>query len=222
MKRSPLVALGIAYFLNSCDHIDVVGDKVNELKDLRKATTQGVEGVSLQDILDGVNPGPTIQTLNETQFDAFTSKSGRLNIVEFKSPDSRFSVAFQPVLAAVVGENSSVARLGRVDVTKATILAEAQEVGSVPDVRFFLDGKLVYQFTGTESKEAIDRIIKEHSAALVPGADLTAQLNDGLDGLSGSSAQSELAKVPYKTTPIEEAIQPMDDEWLPPGVSRRK
>jgi hypothetical protein len=34
-------------FLGSCDRIDAVGDKVNDLKDARKASTQGVEGMDL-------------------------------------------------------------------------------------------------------------------------------------------------------------------------------
>lgn len=208
--------------LASCDHIDAVGDKVNELKDLRKETTQGIDGMKLDEIIDGVKGGPTIQTLQETEFDKFTSESGRLNIVEFESSDSSYSLDFQPVLAAAVNANSSVARLGRIDVEKSLNLAEIQEVRKVPDVRFYLDGQLVHQFTGTESRETLDKLIKAHSASVVPVDDFAAQLNEGLDGVLGGASPTTPTQPKYDAPPIEEAMRPMDKEWLPPGMSRKK
>lgn len=217
-----MAAIAIILFLNSCDHIDAVGDKVNELKDLRQESTEGIDGMKLGQILDGIKGGPTIQALQETEFDTFISESGRLNIIEFESSDSSHSVDFQPVLAAVVDANSSVARLGRIDVEKALNLADIQEVRKVPDVRFYLDGQLVHQFTGTESEETLDKLVKLHSASVIPTDDFAAQLNKGIDGLAGDSSELRPAKVQHKASPIDEAMKPMDKEWLPPGMSRKK
>ncbi len=222
MKRISLAAIAILSLLNSCDHIDAVGDKVNELKDLRKESTQGLDGLGLDQILDGVKGGATIQTLQETDFATFTSESGRLNIVEFQSSGSSYSLDFQPVLAAAVNRNSSVARLGRIDVEKALNLAEIQEVRKVPDIRFYLDGQLVHQFTGTESEETLDKLIKAHSATVIPVDDFAAQLNEGLDGVTGGTSVTSPTQPPQKVTPIDEAMKPMDKEWLPPGMSRKK
>ncbi len=75
----------IALFLNSCDHIDAVGDKVNELKDLRTESTQGINGMKLDQIIEGVRGDATVQEVNQLEFDHFTKEPGKLNIVEFRS-----------------------------------------------------------------------------------------------------------------------------------------
>ncbi len=208
--------------LSSCDHIDAVGDKVNELKDMRKESTQGLDGINVGQILENVKGGPTVRTLTEAEYETFTSQSGRLNIIEFHSGSSRHSVDFEPVLIAAVEAKSSVARLGRVNVDTSPGLAKIQEVRKVPDVRFYLDGQLVHHFTGTESRKTLGKLIEMHSGSIVPADGFTTNLTDGLDGFTGGSSGQDPAKPHPKPKPIDEAMQPMEESWLPPGMSRKK
>lgn len=48
MKLPLFAFIAAPFLLGSCDLIDTAGDKVNELKDMRKEGTQGVEGMDLQ------------------------------------------------------------------------------------------------------------------------------------------------------------------------------
>lgn len=75
MKSPLFIPLVVFPFLSSCD-LDAVGDKVDELKDLRKESTQGVEGMDIKAIVSGMqNTGPTI--------------SGRwISRNSFRSPDA--------------------------------------------------------------------------------------------------------------------------------------
>lgn len=207
--------------LNSCDHIDAVGDKVNELKDLRTESTQGIGEMKLDQIIEGVKGGPTVQEVSEAEFGRFTMETGRLNIVEFRSADSAPSEDFSPVMAAAVEANSSVARLGRIDVENALDLAKVQEVRKVPEVRFFLDGEMVHRFSGNESLENLDKLIKSHSASVIPVDDFATQLNDGLDKVSGDKEGLRPTGTKRKAKSINEAMKPMEKDWLPPGMSAK-
>ena len=102
--------------------------------------------------------------------------------------------------------NSGYARLGKLNVDNAKELAQEQGVRSIPDVRFYVEGKLVGQFTGVESKERITQLVEEHSAAFRP--------QQGAGG----------APIPPRprapgSKPLDEAMKPMDKEWLPPGMT---
>ncbi|MDP4647604.1 MAG: hypothetical protein NWR03_13310, partial [Akkermansiaceae bacterium] len=62
--------------LGSCDQIDAVSEKVNELKDLRKESVTGTEGMGLNEILgnetlQNLQGGPSVTPISEVDFDHF-------------------------------------------------------------------------------------------------------------------------------------------------------
>ncbi|QTN33189.1 thioredoxin family protein [Akkermansiaceae bacterium] len=197
-----------AVCLSSCDHIDAVGDKVNELKDVRKQSSQGVEGMDIKAIVSGAqNAGPTVQDIGEVDFQTFISQPGRLNVVDFHADWCGPCKQLAPVLSGVIETNSTVARLGKLNVDHARELSREQGVTSIPDVRFYVDGKLVHKFVGGESKETLETLIATHSANISPAG-------GGGDAIPGRPR-------PPNAKHIEEAMKPMEKEWLPPGMIKK-
>lgn len=219
MKFSILFILAAPAFLGSCDHIDAVGDKVNELKDMRQQTTQGVDGMDLKAIVNGVqNSGPAVRDLAETEFDTFIAEPGRLHIVDFHADWCPPCRMLAPILSEAVEANSHVVRLGKINIDHARELAREQGVSSIPDVRFYVDGKMVHKFVGAPPKSEIDRLIATHSAGINPVQALTDALAAPSDGEPGTIPARPR---PANAKPIDEAMKPMDKEWLPPGVTRK-
>ncbi len=212
--------LALILLLPSCDHIDAVGDKVNELKDMRQDTTRGVDGMKLDQIVSGTVAGPSVQDLSEIEFQAFISQPGRLNIVDFHADWCPPCRKLGPILSDVVSSNANVARLGKINVDGAKELSKNQGVSSIPDVRFYVNGALVDRFVGGRSEQALKDLIAKHSASLTP--DYAAQLNDGIDGTTQDTASVTAPPRPSNAKPLEEAMQPMKENWLPPGMSQKK
>lgn len=219
MKLPLLTFLAVPFLLGSCDHIDTVGDKVNELKDMRKESTQGVEGMDLKALTGGITKtGPTVQDLAQTEFQTFIAEPGRLNIVDFHADWCPPCRHLAPILGEVVEANAHVVRLGKINVDHAKDLAREQGVSSIPDVRFYVDGKLVHKFTGAPPKGQLEQLIATHSATINPAQALT----DALVNEGGDAAAVAPPVRPPNAKPIEEAMKPMDKNWLPPGVSRKE
>jgi thioredoxin 1 len=219
VKLPLLSILTLPFLLGSCDHIDKVGDKVDELKEMRKESTNGVEGMDLKAITDGISKsGPTVQDLAETEYGTFIAEPGRLNIVDFHADWCPPCRKLAPELAAVVEANAHVVRLGKLNVDHAKEMAREQGVTSIPDVRFYVDGKLVHKFVGAPPKAKLEELIATHSAAINPVQAIT-----DAQGNRGDKTTSTAPPVrPPNAKPIEDALKPMEKEWLPPGVSRKK
>ncbi len=208
MKLPLLPILAVPFLLGSCDHIDNVGDKVNELKDVRKESTHGVEAMNLKTITEGIaKTGPTVRDLSETEYGSFIAEPGRLNIVDFHADWCPPCRALAPVLTEIVEANGHVVRLGKINVDHAQELAREQGVSGIPDVRFYVDGKLVHKFTGAPPKAQLEELIATHSATINPTQGLTdALVNDGADGSTSTAPPTR----PPNAKPIEDALKPME------------
>ena len=218
MKQLALICVLAMPFLGSCDKIDAVGDKVNELKDARKESTQGIDGMDIKAINSGIqNAGPTVQDIGEVDFQTFISQPGRINVVDFHADWCGPCKKLGPVLTQVIEVNSGVARLGKLNVDSARELSQEQGVSSIPDVRFYIDGKLVDKFTGVAGKEAIQDIVAKHSATLSQQPGGQAGQDAPLTGEGGAPIPAR-PKAPG-SKPLEEAMKPMDKDWLPPGMT---
>jgi thioredoxin-like negative regulator of GroEL len=211
--------------LGSCDHIDAVGDKVNELKDMRKESTAGVEGMDLKALMEGAkDTGPAVQDIGEVDFQEFVTGPGKLNVVVFHADWCGPCKRFAPVISGVVEAHSGVVRMGRVNVDQARELCTELGVRSIPDVRFFIDGEMIHKFTGGLSRDGIESLIATHSANIDPTAGTAGGVDQGFPGAAendGTTATVPANPRPANAKPIGEAVKPMDKDWLPPGMSRK-
>lgn len=196
MKQNYLLAITLPFLLGACDHIDAVGDKVDKLKTARE---------------ESANTGSSVRDLAETEFQSFIAEPGRLNIVDYHAEWCPPCRQLGPILSEIVEANSHVVRLGKIDVDQAQQLAGEQGVSSIPDVRFYVDGKMVHQFVGAPPKEEIEQLIATHSAAIHSGQDSV-----------GEHGDLPPPNTPPGTKPIDEVMKPMDKNWLPPGMSRKE
>lgn len=207
----------------SCDHIDAVGDKVNELKDMRKENTEGVEGMNIKTLVNGIQKtGPAVQDIGEVDFQEFISQPGRLNIVDFHADWCGPCKKLGPVISSVVEANAGAVRLGKINVDNAKELSREQGVREIPDVRFYIDGKMVHKFTGAPPREQIEALIAEHSAGIIPLDDLAAKLNGGsIEEVTSADQAIPPTPRPSNAKPLEDAMKPMTKEWLPPGLEKK-
>jgi thioredoxin len=171
-----------------------------------------------------IQGGPSVTPISEVDFDHFIAEPGKLNIVDFHADWCGPCKTLGPILEQVVTENGLKARLGTFDVDQGKEFARDQGVSGIPDVRFYIDGKMVDRFVGGESKARVEELIAKHTAGIIPANDFAGQLNAGIDSLGMPNTTTE--EIPARpeaanTKPLEEAMAPMDEEWLPPGMSRK-
>jgi thioredoxin 1 len=225
VKRLFLIPTFAVSLLNSCDHIDAVGDKMDDLKAARKESTQGVEGMDIKAIVNGIgNTGPAIQEIGEVHFHEFVSQRGMLNIVNFVTSSSEPCRKLDPMLEEIIKSKPGVVRLGKLDVEKSREFAHEQSVTKVPDVRFYIDGKLVDKFTGAEAREKIETLVAKHAETVNPADGITAGIDTGFAGITKAGASDQPIPPrprPANAKPIEEAVKPMTKDWLPPGMKQK-
>lgn len=204
MKR-PLFLLPLVLpFLASCDKIKTVSNKLEEL------TSKESTGAA--------QTNPYVKPIGEADFSAFIAQPGTLNIVDYYADWCAPCKALTPILEEVVTANGSKARLGTFNVDQAKDFVRAQEVNGIPDVRFYINGKMVDRFVGGESKAGVEALIAKHTANLLP----TGTLEAGTDNLEIPATTTEA--IPPRpraanTKPLEEAITPLAEEWQPAGMS---
>ncbi len=181
--------------------------------------------MDLKAIVNGMqNSGPAVRDIGEVDFQSFISEPGRLNVVDFHADWCSPCKKLSPMLSSVIEANSGVVRLGKLNVDQARQLSQEQGVRSIPDVRFYIDGKLVHKFTGAAPKETIESLIATHSANIDPAASMVARLKTGFSGVDegdGTTATVPARPRPSNAKPIEEAMKPMKKDWLPPGMSQK-
>lgn len=139
----------------------------------------------------------TDHTLTAEGFRAFIEKPGTLNIVDYSATWCGPCQQLKPVLAQIAEEHSDIVSLGMVDVDDDKSLASQQGVQGIPDVRFYINGKMVDKFTGAAPKEYIEQLIEKHSKHITSADSGTAA--------SGSTNTDD----------------PENENPLPPGMSRQ-
>ena len=178
--------------------------------------------MDLKVITEGIaKTGPAVQDLPETEYHTFIAEPGRLNIVDFHAEWCPPCKKLGPILSEIVEANSHVVRLGKIDVDQAKELAGEEGVSSIPDVRFYVDGKIVHKFVGAPPKEEIEQLIATHSASINPGQGIVETI-EASSGDAGTATATAPSTRPANAKPIEEAIKPMEKNWLPPGMSRKE
>jgi len=166
-----------------------------------------------------------------SDFDNFIASPGTINIVDFSATWCPPCQKLKPVLYKIAEEKSSKVKLKVIDVDQHQQLAGQYGVSGIPDVRFFVNGKLVDKFSGAAPKEHIEQMISDilskHANQL--GADVNLASANVPDAVA--QAQTEPAQAPANTknqsttpatptTPAEPAIKPSKGNQLPPGMSK--
>lgn len=172
---------------------------------------------------------PSSHALAEEDFQSFIEAPGTINIVDFSASWCGPCQQLKPVLSAVADEHSDDIQLGIVDVDEAKTLASRRGVRGIPDVRFFINGKQVEQFTGAAPKEHIEQIIEQLIAK--HAAELKSTQETEPSAATPATPTPEIQPVepsppaPPTTTPqpapaTNPTIQPAKENPLPPGMSR--
>lgn len=177
--------------------------------------------------------GASIRQITEVDYDEFVSISGHVVIVDFYAnwcpPCRRLS----PVLNDLVAKHGGKVLLGKVNVDKNKKLASKLKVSNIPDVRIFVDDKQVDRFVGMPPVAAVQKRVERQLKKLKPSDPPTAEPSPMLTvdkplkkpkpekspaENPTSSGKPAAGKEPEGTQP---AVQPMDKDWLPPGMQRR-
>jgi thioredoxin 1 len=194
LLKPGLPLLMAVVILSGCDRVQSLTKK---LKTTREATATASNASAT------VSSDP-VQTLDSSSYAGFVSQKGKLVIVDFYADWCGPCKRMGPVLEKAVAAHPGVVCLGKVNVDQAKQLAAENQVGGIPDVRFFRDGKEVDKVVGFPGETVLMEKITAMSKSIVPAAAPAA------DGSQAKPAASS-----------EPKIQRMKKDWLPPGIEKR-
>jgi len=159
--------------------------------------------------------GPVTE-LADADYDAFINQKDLLVVVNFGATWCGPCRQLGPVLERVSLEFGDAVKLGKVDVDRARSAAMRNGVRSIPDVRFFWNGKQVHQFSGAQPenriRETLEKLTTEAETEERKPESLIQRLLP--DSLTEKQDQEPAEKK-------EPSIRPMEKDWLPPGIERR-
>lgn len=214
----PLTVLLLSLGLSSCDS---VRSKITGLLD----DAIGDEGSS-----EPSYKGATIRQITDLDYEEFTSVEGHLVVVDFYADWCPPCRKLSPVLNDLVAKHEGRVLLGKVDIDKNKQLAQKMKVRNIPDVRLFVDGKQVDRFVGMPPVSAIhERVerqlkkLKPRTEKPKPDAAVVDAAKPPMDERKPERAAAPLAPSPDGQNPeaTQPVVQPMDKDWLPPGLERK-
>lgn len=143
----------------------------------------------------------SISEIDGASYESFTQTPGVLAVVEFGADWCPVCKTMEPLLAQVAGEFADKAIVGKIDFDRSKVFAKSENVSSLPEIRFYRDGKQVEQIIGGVDAEALRQIFKKH----VPARE--AQKTEGAPAAPAA--------------PTGPPISRMKKDWLPPGMEKR-
>ncbi|MCH7227616.1 thioredoxin family protein [Haloferula sp. A504] len=163
----------------------------------------------LKDKLSGSGSGSeSIETLSlhatdlaEGEIDAFVNRRNQVVVLDFHATWCGPCKTLAPKLEKIAAEFGDKVALGKVDVDQANAAAARFGVSGIPDVRIFVNGTQVDRFTGDMPEAHVRAKIVPHTTSVSGQVEA---------GPAGSPAAND-----------GPAIQPMEKDWLPPGMQRQ-
>jgi thioredoxin 1 len=134
-----------------------------------------------------------VVSVTSSGYHEFIKQPGKLVVVDFYADWCPPCKKLSPLLEKAATEFAEVAVVGKLDVDQASDIAALNEIRSIPEVRFFREGKMVDKFVGLISEAEIRSKFTRHTVT--------------------SNADPAAA-------PVEPAIRPMPKDWLPPGIEK--
>lgn len=158
--------------------------------------------------------------LTEAEYQGFISQKGPLVVVNFGADWCKACHQLDPVLSRVAAEFGDDVKLGKLDVDKARNVAMQNGVKLLPDVRFFRNGRPVYQFNGTQPESELRETFKRLTESR--DADEGRRPRTLMEKLLPNAIPEEPSET-SETSELEEGptIRPMEKDWMPPGIERR-
>lgn len=155
--------------------------------------------------------GPVVKHLGAQDYEGFISSPGKLVIVEYHANWCGPCKSLSPVLEQLAADSGGKVIFGKIDVDANPSLAETAGVRSIPDVRFFRDGRQVDRFIGILKREEIQALISKHGPGLdtAPGK------------MVSGDPQRAGAPAPPSAGGSSSVFQRMDKNWMPPGIQKR-
>lgn len=170
----------------------------------------------------------SVRHLTINEYLPFTETKGHVVVVDFYADWCGPCRQLAPILDRIVGKSKGEVILAKVDIDKNKGLARREGVGVIPDVRMYIDGKLVDKFVGVPPVTEVNRRINAQLTALKKS---TTKANSEFSKAKPSKPNS--AKLVDKAQPADKprkidnsgehsAMKPMDKDWLPSGMRRKR
>lgn len=163
---------------------------------------------AMKDILG--KPGETesgaMRALTASEFYDFTQQSGKLVVVYFHADWCPQCKRLGPMLDKLAVEYADRMVVGTINIDKCGVLAAKHGVEGIPDVRLYLYGQQVDKQVGLPPEQALRSLLEKHMPVFVKQKEASTKTGEG---------QNEQEK------PEEPSIQPMNKDWMPPGMERK-
>ena len=183
------LAAGLALALTGCDRMKGFGAKPKA--PVSKPAVLGPGGADVRDLV-------------ESEFEQVIKTPGKLVVIDYHADWCGPCKMLGPVLEEVAREYPGRVVIGKINVDHAGRLPQREGVSSIPDVRFYRDGKQVDQFMGALRAEEIRRRFAKHAPEKAPEVEAAAPAAPEAGAPAG-----------------EPAIRPMKKDWVPPGVEKK-
>lgn len=153
-----------------------------------------------------------VTELSPANYNSFIEQSGKVIVVDFHADWCGPCQKLAPILDRVATLHGGGVLVGKVNIDQSPDLAAKAGVGSIPDVRIFLDGREVDRFVGLPSEDEVKQRIEAQTKKLKVIEPVVPETE---------AATDEAPDPPKPPKTPQPTIAPGSKDWLPPGMQRR-